>query len=346
MKETISIDGSYGEGGGQILRTACALSVITAKPVRIFNIRANRPNPGLRTQHIKVIESLAHISCGRYEGVKLGSKEVWFFPGEGIRDKVKVKIETAGSAGLVLESLLIAAMRCRKRISLEIDGGATFGAFAPPLPYIQYVILPILRKMGYHAEINIIRHGFYPAGGAKVKATIIPPKALAPVSFENPFSAKLVNILSVASKHLKKAKVAERQARSAEKLLNEYGCGVEIKTMYADSISVGSGIVLSSKTFSGSVVGSDSLGEKGKLAEEVGYEAAQGLLACLDKATLDIHAADQILPFISFAKGTSIFTTPELSMHAKTNIWVIERFLGKLFAIKHKNNVFVVECKP
>jgi RNA 3'-terminal phosphate cyclase (ATP)/RNA 3'-terminal phosphate cyclase (GTP) len=346
MSELIQISGDYLEGGGQILRTSIALSALTKKPIRIYNIRANRPNPGLRTQHLRGIEAVTNLCNGRLEEARLGSKEILFYPVEIDKKHIQVTVETAGSIGLVLQTILTASLGIKEKLEIDIEGGSTFSKWSPPVNYIQYVLLPLLRKMGYHAEINIIRQGFYPTGGARVKAVINPCKDLKPINIENPGVIESINGVSVASKHLKMVKVAERQIRSAQEVIpKKYKCS--IRSEYIDSQSIGSGLVLFAKTSTGAIFGSDSLGEKGKKAESVGDEAAQKLLFTIGSgAAVDEHLSDQLLPFMALAKGKSCIISPVLTNHARTNMWVIEKFLPVKFEITPQGRNARIECLP
>jgi RNA 3'-phosphate cyclase len=343
----ISIDGSFMEGGGQILRTATAMSILTKKPVRIYNIRSKRPQPGLRTQHLRGIEAVADMCKGRLEGAKLGSKEIWFYPASLQQKEINISLETAASVGLVLQSLLTAALKIKEKLVLNIEGGATFGKFAPPLQYIQFVLLPLLRRMGYHAEINILRHGFYPVGGAKVKVMINPCLDLKPIDMQEQGDISAIEGVSIASVHLKKPRVAERQARAAEEVLRKRGYECDITTRYADSSCPGSGIVLVARTGKGCILGSDGLGERGKPAEQVGEEAAAAMLNTIDSgAAVDGHMSDQILPYMALCKEKSTITAPHLTMHARTNMWVIQQFLPAEFDTENLDGKVKIECKP
>jgi len=347
MSRIVQIDGSIMEGGGQILRTASALSVLTGKPIRIFKIRAGRPQPGLRTQHLRGLQAVAGLCDGRLEGAHIGSGEVLFYPRRMTEKHLSVRIETAGSVGLVMQTLLMAALHAKEDVAADIDGGGTFGKYAPPLEHAQFVLLPLLRSMGYHSEINIIRHGFYPAGGAKVKAFITPCRALAPLQLAERGDIGEIGIISTASHGLRKPKVAERQSRAADAVLSRAGYSCNIKNRYSETPSQGCGIVIVAKTAGGSFIGADGLGEPGKKAEAVGAEAAQALLAELGSgASVDRHAADQLLPFMALSKGRSVITVPEVTMHARTNIYVINQFLDAEFITKKDGRAFRIECSP
>jgi len=265
--ELVQIDGSYMEGGGSIVRFASALSVLTQKPVRIYNIRKGRTSPGLKTQHLRGLEAISQICNGRLENAKLGSSEVIFYPGKIPEDmkEINIKIETAGSIGLVLQSLMVACLHIKEKLRVNIDGGAVFGEFAPPLPYTNSVFVPLLRKMGYSAEINVLKHGFYPSGGSNVQVIINPCGELKPLNLTERGEMDTIEGVSVASNHLKKPKVAERQARIAEAYLKEDGYKSDIRTRYVDSVCPGSGVVLYAKN-KNTVLGASAIGETGRTA--------------------------------------------------------------------------------
>ncbi len=347
ISKIISIDGSVMEGGGQILRTASAFSVLTQKPVRIYNIRAKRPQPGLRTQHLRGLEAVSWLCNGRLEGGKIGSKEIWFYPSKIQEKEINIELETAASTGLVLQSLLIASLKVKEKLTLNIQGGSTFSKWAPPLQYIQFVLLPLLRRMGYHAEINILRHGFYPIGGARVKVMINPGAGLKPVNVHEQGEIETIEGISIASAHLKKPRVAERQARIVEEAMRKRDYECSIKTRYVESSCPGSGIVLVARTELGCILGSDGLGERGKPAEVVGEEAVNAMLFAIDSgAAVDGHMSDQILPYMALSKEKSTITAPNSTMHARTNMWVIKQFLPVEFDTDEQGGNVKIECMP
>jgi len=164
----VEIDGSFGEGGGQILRTAISLSAVTKKPCHVFNIRKIKPNPGLQIQHLLGLQALAQICNGKLEGDYLNSTEIKFFPGEIYKEKISIKIPTAGSITLILQTLIPVCLFAKKPIVIEFDGGATDTFFSPTIDHFRFIFLKILGKMGVKVEIKILKRGFYPEGGARV----------------------------------------------------------------------------------------------------------------------------------------------------------------------------------
>lgn len=340
----IEIPGDHLEGGGAILRTATALSTVTGKPVHIFNIRKSRPNPGLQAQHLEGLKAVAGLCSARLEGAKLGSTEVWFHPGKIHAKEISVSIGTAGSIGLLFQTLALPASRASGPVTLKVQGGATFGKWAPPLPATQSILLPVLQKMGYHAHSVTERHGFYPAGGARVTIAVQPRPELKPLILENSGKTTHLGGLSVASSHLQTAKVAERQARAAEALLKEKGFSPLIKELYVEAECPGSGLVLWASDGK-AILGADALGERGKRAEDVGREAGRSLLQAIHScAGVDAHLSDQLLLFLACANGPSRITTPALTRHAETNIWVIQQFLPVTFRTVQEQGRVLIEC--
>ena len=289
----ISIDGSKGEGGGQVLRTSIALSAVTQKPVRIFNIRAKRSNPGLRPQHLNAINSLAELCDAELKNAVVNSMEIEFIPQEIKSGKLDIDIGTAGSITLVLQALMIPAIFAPDKVRIQIRGG-TDVRWSPPIDYLRFVTLPILRRFGYKAEIHLMRRGYYPAGGGRVNVEIFPVKKLKPINLTERGKILSARGISHAHSDLEKAGVARRQAKSARSLifnkLSKLGFSqdIEIKQEYSKALSYGSGITLWIET-ENSVLGADSLGEKGKSSETVGGEAAQNLIEEIDsKASISI----------------------------------------------------------
>lgn len=329
----VEIDGSFGEGGGQILRTAIALAAVKKIPCHIFNIRKGREKPGLQTQHLLGLQALAQLSNGKLEGDYLNSTEIKFFPGEIHKEKISMKIPTAASITLILQTLIPVCLFAKKPVEIDFDGGATDTFFSPTIDHFRFVFLKILEKMGAKVEILILKRGFYPEGGAKVKVKISPSK-LKPINLTKRGNFKKILAISGASESLKNKKVAERQLMGVREILGKLNLPIEEKTEYYRTQSPGSQICLIAE-FENTIIGIDNLGKIGKRAEDIGKEAALVLLkeqksgACLDK-----YLADQILPYMALSEEKSRVTVSEITNHAKTNVWVIEKFLKGKFEIK------------
>ena len=333
MKDLIEIDGSVGEAGGAILRVATALAAVTKKPCRVFNIRKNRPKPGLMPQHLLGIQALARLCCSTIKGDEPGSEEIEFYPGQDYKKEVLVKIPTAGSITLVLQTLLLPALFAPSPVKIVFRGGATDTFFAPTFDYFCKVFLKLLEKMDVKTETSIQKRGYYPEGGAEVEITVHPCK-LKKLKLTERGSFVKILALSGAAESLKDKEVAERQLQGVREILGKLKLPTEEKVDYYPTQCPGSQICLAAE-FENTIIGTDNLGKLGKRAEDVGKEAALELLkeqksqACLDK-----HMADQIIPYLALAPGKNQVTVSEITGHCQTSIWVIEKFLEGKFNIK------------
>lgn len=332
----IEIDGSFGEGGGQMLRTSLAFSILTGKVFRMHSIRAGRKEPGLRPQHKRCIEACAEFCGAGVSGAFQGSMEVSFRPGSASRRKMDIRIGTAGSATLLLQSLLLPAVFSGKKISFTITGG-TDVAWSMPFDYMSNVVLHYYRK---YAEISfrLLKRGYYPKGNGVVELTVAPRKGLESaggIYFGERASLAAVRGISHASSDLMGKRLAERQAHSARSFLALNGICGEISSCYSISDSTGSGIVLWA-LFSGKaqayVFGADMLGRKGFSPEKIGETAAAELAGLISSGQcVDVHLADNLVPLIAVFGGR--VRMPELTGHTLSSIYVAEKFLGNLASI-------------
>jgi len=317
----IKIDGSYGEGGGQILRTAIALSCVTQKPVEVYNIRANRPKPGLAMQHLKGIEAAKLITNADVEGLKLGSTKVVFKPRSLKGGSFRIDIGTAGSVTLILQTILLPSLYAEKPSTFEIRGG-TDVKWSPSVDYVRFVTFKALKDLNANVELDLIARGYYPEGGGKVIVRVEPSKLLG-----KEFDVLKCDVIEGIS-HCQNLPnhVAERQKRSAMEVLESKGYKVDVNVEVRKGVSTGSGITLWCG-YKGSV----ALGEKGKRAEIVGKECAEELIKELESDSIfDRHLADQIMPFSAVARGKTIYTTTEVTKHQISNAYVINKFFDNV----------------
>ncbi len=326
----IVVDGSFGEGGGQILRTALGLAVALRKPVKVVNIRAKRKNPGLRRQHLTAVKVLATISNARVEGLRLGSTEIVFEPRELRGGRYRFDIGTAGSITLVLQALIPALPFTSEPLEIELVGG-TDVPWSPPIDYVRFVLIPILSRMGYDLEIEVKRRGHYPRGGGIVKIRSRPRGKLDSIELID--RGKALEIVGVSHAVKLPRHVAERQANAAKKVLEQLGIPIRIDIEWYPPhkdphLGPGSGIVVAAKC-ENSILGGDALGAKGKPAEKVGEEAATKLLQELRTgAALDKHMGDMIVAPAALACGTTRFKASEMTMHAYTVIELVKLIVG------------------
>jgi len=322
----IEIDGSYGEGGGQILRTALAFSTILKIPIRVKNIRANRKNPGLGNQHLAAANALARISGATIEGNRIGSQTLTFIPQEVRPGDYEFKIETAGSVTLLLQTIFLPLCLAPADSTLTLVGG-THVPWSPPFHYLSQVFLPSLGPMGVSADALIEKWGFYPKGGGLVRLVISQVDELKPIWLVERGSLKKIRGISAIANLPRH--VAERQREQAlKRIRRELEIDPEIAIL-SDAPSVGQGSFLFlSAEYEGIVVGFSSLGVRGKPAEKVADEAVDFLKNYLESdGCVDPHLADQLVPFMALAKGHSSLTTTQMTEHLLTNLWVVAQFM-------------------
>lgn len=316
----IELDGSQGEGGGQILRTALTLSTITGKPFRISHIRAKRAKPGLLRQHLTAVLAAAEICTAEVEGASTGSQTLVYKPGKIKGGDYRYAIGTAGSCTLVLQTILPALWFADAPSTVTVSGG-THNTAAPPADFLMHAWLPLMRRMGIEMDIELLRHGFYPAGGGEVQARIAPVASLQPLELTE--RGALLNAKAVAVVAGLPADIAKRELQRVEWHLD--GIETEIRGL---SSREGPGNVLMivfnhehcCEVFTG-------FGEKGVPAETVADRAAKEARRYRDSnAAVGEHLADQLVLPIALA-GRGSFTTTTLSSHLHTNLEVIGKFL-------------------
>ncbi len=329
----IEVDGSFGEGGGQILRTTLALAAVLSKQVRIYNIRAGRSEPGLRPQHLTAVRAVAEICTASLKGSVVGSTEFVFRPGTHKTGQFRFDVGTAGSITLVLQTLMPVFPFLDGRVEMEITGG-TDVKWSPPIDYVRLVTLPILARMGYQGTLQIVRRGHYPKGGGKARFEALPSTRLNPLTELE--MGKTTKVIGVSHSVGLPRHVAERQAAAAERVI--LGKGLPPVQMVLDisegesGLGPGSGIVLCALTSQGGILGTDSLGERGKSAEEVGLAAGKMLVEELDSnGSLDRHMGDVIIPYMALAEGVSEVSVTRVTQHTLTNVKVAEQVAGVHF---------------
>jgi RNA 3'-phosphate cyclase len=348
----IDIDGSFMEGGGQIVRTALALSTLTGKPFKIDKIRHQRPRPGLKPQHLSCIDALKQLANVQVNGDRPGSVSLEVFPNKICSKNLSIDIGTAGSITLLLQSLLLPSMFADAPVRLKVKGG-TDTKWSIPIDYFIHVILPYFNQFAA-CRINRIKRGYYPRGQGMIDFSIVPRFHLSDFKKIKEFSIYLRDSIakisldakpdvirvrgkSSASIHLKGAKVAERQAQgAADNLADRYPVSIECD--YQNTASAGSVITL--WTVSGEsrcIAGADALGEKGLRAEKVGAKAALKLFDIINSnAVVDHHLADNLVPLLALVGGS--ITADKISGHIRSNIYVCEQFLDVAFSVDENKN--------
>ena len=341
----IEIDGSQKSGSGTILRLSVALASILGKPLHIYNIRQNRPQPGLRPQHLEAVLTAAKLCEAKIEGAVLNSRELWFTP-RGIKGgRFEAEIGTAGSIPMLIMTVLPMCIFAENTVQLHISKGGTDVSHSPTINYMRNVFLPVLRRMGVNANITVHKYGYYPKGMGEVTLTVEPCKEPKPLLMEEFGTLKAVKGVSVCT-FLADRKVAERQAAAAKNYLRERGLTAEIQIINdrSNPLQKGSSIVLWAETDKGALLGADAIGELRKTSEAVGVESAEQLLTEVSsRATVDVHLADMLVPYVALAKGRSAYLTRALSDHLETNIWLAETLLGVKFKVEKVNGLYKIE---
>jgi RNA 3'-terminal phosphate cyclase (ATP) len=336
VRPMIKIDGSFGEGGGQIVRTAVSLSAVTGKPVHINKIRQGRPRPGLAAQHAHAIRTLAAICNARTSGVQPGSSEIVFSADAISGGSRRVEIGTAGSVTLLMQCLLPALLRADAPSSLRIQGG-TDVSWCPSVDYFGNVFLPALSAFGANVRLTLLQRGYYPRGQGEVHLEVTPGELLSAHLQAVPLEADQRTVKGISHSSNLPEHVAIRQAEAAAKRLHEAGYEAEISRETGQLPSMGSGITL----WRGGI-GASALGEKGLPAEKVGRRAAEDMILELKTpAAVDVHLADQLIPYLALAGGS--YSVREISLHTRTNIWTAGHFLDAEIDIHEEKGIFRIE---
>ncbi|MEM3458041.1 MAG: RNA 3'-terminal phosphate cyclase [Candidatus Bathyarchaeia archaeon] len=341
----IEINGSQKSGSGTILRLSVALAAILGQPLHIYNIRQNRPQPGLRPQHLEAVLTAARLCDAELKGAELNSRELWFNPKKVKGGKMEAEIGTAGSIPMLLLTVLPICVFAEKPVHLHVTKGGTDVSHAPTVNYMRFVFLPALKHMGIDAFLTVQKYGYYPKGMGEVTVNVEPCKSLKPFYEENFGKIKAIRGVSVCT-FLAERKVAERQAKAANDYLREkgYTADIQIVNDKSNPLQKGSSLVLWAETDTNVYVGADAIGELRKTSEAVGREAAEKLyVEVAAKPTVDVHLADMLIPYMALAKGKSAYLTRAVSDHLETNIWLAEKILGVKFNVQKANWLYKVE---
>lgn len=338
----IRIDGSSGEGGGQILRSSLSLSLATGKPFRIENIRGKRERPGLLRQHLTAVLAAAEVGGAQVEGAALGSRVVSFVPGTVKPGNYRFAIGTAGSGTLVLQTILPALMTASAPSSIAIEGG-THNMHAPPFDFLERAFLPLLGRLGPKVTLRLGRYGFYPAGGGAFTATIEPCARLSP--------ARIVERGEITQRKVKaivanlSRKIAQREIDTALRKMNwEAPCAEILETK--DSPGPGNIVLIETGTSTGITELFCGFGRLGASAESVAAEAAnEARDYFVSEAAVGEHLADQLLLPFGLAGGGE-FTATKLNRHALTNMDVVSTFLPVRFATSQEEKCTRVTVAP
>jgi len=341
----LEIDGSQKSGSGTILRLSIALAGILGEPLHIYNIRQRRGQPGLRPQHLEAVLTAAKLCNAETEGAKLGSRELWFKPSGIASGEIRAEIGTAGSIPMLLLTILPVCAYAKGSVNIHVVKGGTDVRHAPTINYLKYLLLPMLERMGLKASIAVRKYGYYPKGMGEVLLQVQPCRRLSPVRIEKFGTVEELRGVSVCT-FLEDRRVAERQAKAANDHLRRHGLEAKIQVVNDKSnpLQKGSSLVLWAKTNTGALLGGDAIGELRKLSEVVGREAAENLFREVEaRATVDVHLADMLVPYVALADGESVYLTRAVTDHLDTNIWLAQEILGAKFQVTRIGDLYRIE---
>jgi len=322
MSELITIDGSMGEGGGQVLRTSVALSMTTGKPFRIINIRAGRKKGGLLRQHLTALKAAEEVCGAKVRGADIGSKDIIFEPGDVIAGNYQFSVGTAGSATLVLQTVLPALITAAGPSHLVLEGG-THNPFAPPFDFLEKAFLPILNRMGPQVTCRLERQGFYPAGGGRFSVTVNPGRELKGISLLERGEIRRYACRAMVAQLPKT--IGEREVKV---VCDALGWSLEDCRVESCRQSLGPGNILSIELESESVTEVfTGFGIRGTRAEDVAKGVVKEAQRYMEaNVPAGKYLADQLLLPMALA-GEGSFRTLSPSLHTITNIEVIKRFM-------------------
>jgi len=323
----LTIDGAQKSGSGTLVRYAVALATLLGQSVRVYNVRAKRPQPGLRPQHVGAILACAELCQAHIDRVSVGSREFTFVPGTHIRGGTFAwDIGTAGSATMLALSVLPVACFAASPIVARITGGV-FQDFAPSPYHLQHVLAPLLARMGVTLQLSVVRPGYTPRGAGIIEMKVKPVAALTPLTMLEQGQVRQVTGIPLAS-HLAERKVSERMARTCEHQLAAAGLSCRIERV-SDTAALHAGACLAvwTETTTQCRLGADRAGVLGRSSEAIGHHVATSLLADLATgATTDRYGADQLALFAALAQGTSRYLVPTITEHLESNLWLASQF--------------------
>jgi len=338
----LEIDSSKGEGGGQVVRSSVALSAITGIEARLTRIRENRPTNGLSKQHCVAVKAVADMTGSEVIGNHPGSRELHIRPGKIQRSNIVLDIGTAGSISLVLQAVMLASRNHKEKMRVDVRGGTNV-MWAPPIDSYQQILFPLMKRMGIRARLEIIDRGFYPDGGGRVIAELDPIGEISPLVIDTLGQLKCVE--GVCYIQHPREKIRDDMISACVETLG-LDRPVNIEVQQTSGSSKGAGLSLVA-IYENGRLGSNVLTTKGHPAKQAGEDVAKDLLKEMSSgATMDIHTADQLLPYMAMANGTSEFTVSRISKHLLSQMDTLETFLDVRFGVERKGAVYNLSVTP
>ena len=331
----LEIDGDYGEGGGQILRSSLSLSAILGQPIRLTNIRSGRKNPGLSAQHLTTVNAVAEITNAEVSGATLGSQTLTFVPqrirGGNYSFDVADARPSAGALSLVFQSVAVALAYADAPSTVTLRGG-THVPYSPNTHYLQTIFIPTLAKFGFQGSFKLKRWGWYPRGGGEATGRVQAGSNWRGVNLSERGALKAIRGISAVS-NLPSHIASRQRDRCMARLAQFAGC-ISIELVEGKSIGQGTLVYLNA-VFEHAQAGFSALGKRGKPAERVADEACRALIDFLESgAAVDPNLSDQLILPMALSDGESRFTTSQITRHLTTNIWLVEQFLPNRFKVE------------
>ncbi|MHA1687171.1 MAG: RNA 3'-terminal phosphate cyclase [Candidatus Heimdallarchaeaceae archaeon] len=340
------LDCSIGEGGGSVVRLSVALAAARNISIRLVNIRSKRSKPGLRAQHVEAIKAIQQLSGVFVSGCYVGSKTISLQEGSETKTKANVNISTAGSVGLVAQAVLYYCYPKKEIFTLSINGGATHGKWAPSIDYLQHVTHKLLLLTNKQIEVKVLKYGFYPKGGASCIIKFHKHNSLKALNLEERATLEKIKVFSICSTQLKNRNVAKRQFDSFVKNISA-NVNIEPKIKYANTLCLGSALTVVNYYSNGAAAGFFVTGEKNLSSEQVGKFCAQKWNQFnASSASVDSHAADQLILPLALQSEESIFSTNDISQHTETNISLVQKFLDTKVEIRKLVGKYSIRIKP
>lgn len=322
--DIIEIDGSFGEGGGQIVRTAVTLSCILNKPIKIKNIRKGRKNPGLKPQHIAILKILKKICGANLEDVKIGSTDLQFIPNEMKGNfNLTEDVGTAGSISLIIQVLIPAVAICKKSLKIRIKGGTNV-LWSPTIDYTQIILKELYARMGIKFFINLIRRGYYPKGGGIIDLEIFPSERICPINLN---TRKTKNIKLFCSFSKIPLDLINKQLKDIQEKLLENNFKIQSQIKEETSLDSGSSLLISSID-SDSIIGVDSLFNKKTKKFDINLDEF-----IQNNSSVDENLADMLVLPACLADGLTVFQVKKISKHLETNLYIASKITGCRYGI-------------
>jgi len=333
--EFLEIDGSFGEGGGQIVRTAITLSCILHKPVIVKNIRKGRKNPGLKPQHLLALKILEKVCSAKLDHVKIGATDLKFIPGEVESIDLKEDVGTAGSIALIIQVLIPVVAICKKKLKLTIKGGTNV-LWSPTIDYSQIVLRELYSKMGIDFSINVIKRGYFPKGGGIVELQVFPCKKINPVILDKRSTR---NVKLTCSYSKLPSELVSKKVELIEKRLIENKFTVDTEINEEHALDSGGSILISSID-TNSIIGIDSLFNLKQDKFDLDLDKFIHAIHSVDE-----HLADMLVLPASLANGITVFQVEKISKHLETNLFVASKITGCKYGIGKLNDGFEVRIE-